>query len=302
MTLESSKELKTGLIAALVSGIFWGLSPIYWKILYPIDSFTIILFRIVLCCIFAFIFSLKNASVKEILLRVIDFKFMKAPIIAGAFITLNWSLYIWAISNERIIETSLGYYIQPLIVCLFGVVVFKEKLVKFKIVAVAFAVIGVMVVVFYFQKPPIIPLTLAVSFATYAVLKKKYSISPMLSLFYETIYIAPLAIGVMIYRDVNGFGIFDFGATYQLYLLPFAGIVTLIPLSIYGYAAPRIPLITLGLSGYIAPTISLILGVAMYNEPFVAVQFISFGIIWIGLGIFTYGQNKELKYKKLKER
>ncbi len=299
MKTRSNSNLKLGFTAALLSGLVWGLLPIFWKALMPIESSTIILYRIVLVAIFAFIIALKNSNAREILRRLKDWQFIRAPIVAGMLITVNWSLYIWAVNAGKIIETSIGYYIEPLLICVFGVVIFKEKFTIYKGVACLFASIGVAVIVIYYFQLPIIAISLAISFGLYAVMKKKYAISPVLSLFYETIFLAPVALGLIIYLEVTGKGTLMSGAEpYQFILLATAGLITILPLGLYAYAAMKIPLISLGLTGYIPPTIAAILGVLMYGETFTIVELATFGIIWIGLVIFTIGENKAIKEEK----
>ncbi len=299
MRTKNNGNLKLGFTAALLSGLVWGLLPIFWKALIPIDSFTIILYRIVLVAIFAFLIGLNKSSAKDILVRLRDWKFIKAPVIAGVLITANWSIYIWAVNAGKIIETSIGYYIEPLLICVFGVIIFKEKFTVYKGVACLLATFGVAIIVIYYLRLPLIAITLAISFGLYAVMKKKYAISPVLSLFYETIFLAPIAIGLIIYLEVTGKGALASGAEpYQFALLTIAGLATILPLGLYAYAAMNIPLISLGLTGYIPPTISAILGVVIYGEVFTLVELATFGIIWVGLVIFTIGENKAIREEK----
>ncbi len=296
---ENEQRLKLGLVAAVCSQLAWGFLPIYWKLLSPIDSTMIIFYRIVLVVLVAFIIGLKNNSAGKILSRIKDWNFIKYPMVAGVLITINWSVYIWAVNNEMIIETSIGYYIEPLIVCICGFFIFKENPTKYKIIAIVLATIAVGVIIFYYWRIPVVALTLAMSFALYAVMKKKFAIGPILSLFYETVLLVPIAIVAIIYLEVTGQGAIDSGATImQFALLSLSGFATLLPLGLFAYAAMNIPLISLGLSGYIAPTVGIFIGVFLYGEHFSYIELISFGIIWIGLAIFTYGEYKGINSKQ----
>ena len=291
MNTDNSANFKLGMIMAVVSQVTWAVMPIYWKSLEPIDSIIVILYRIVLVAVVSFFVSLAKNPATEILARLKDWHFMKIPILAGIFVTVNWSIYIWAVNAGMIVQTSIGYYIEPLIVCSLGVIIFKEKMTKHKVIALSFAFLGVLAIIIYYGKPPIVALGLAFSFAIYAAMKKKFAISPVLSLFYETIYIVPIALGVIIYLEVTGQGAIASGAVpYQFVLLAGVGLATMIPLGCFAYAAMNIPLITVGLSGYFAPTMALFIGVWMYGESFKMIEVISFGIIWIGLAVFTRGQ------------
>ncbi len=301
MTIGNQGNFKLGLLAAVGCNVFWGIMPIFWKMLLPIDSTVIIFYRIVLVAISAFLICLTSYSASSILKRLKDIKFMKIPFLAGILITLNWSIYIWAVNAGMIIDTSIGYYIEPLLVAGLGILIFKEKLTVYKIIAIALAAVGVSVIIIYYFELPFVALSLAITFAVYAVMKKKYAISPVLSLFYETIFLTPIAIVIIIYLECTGQGAIESGASaFQFVMLLFAGVATMIPLGLFSYAAMNIPLISVGLIGYFSPTLSMIIGIFIYGEIFSYVEAISFGIIWIGLAIFTIGQFKEIASKTKK--
>ena len=293
---------KAGMIALLSCTVLWGFLPLYWQALRPIESKVIIFYRIVLvgvCCFF-------------VALKLFGFEGIKAPLrvkgvkmryfLAGALITLNWSIFIWAVNADHVIQTAIGYYIEPLVICLFGVCIFKEKLNIHKKIAIILALIGVIVVLVYFRQIPAIALSLAVTFAVYAAVKKRYDMPPMLSLFYETMFLMPFAFAVIIYLEVTGQGAIGVGETYQYFLLLLCGIATAIPLGLFAFAANNVSLVTLGVAEYIAPSITLLIGIFVMKEPFDIVQLIAFIIIWIGLSFFTYGEIKDSKKAKAKEK
>lgn len=289
------KNYKMGLTAIIGCNLVWGLLPIYWKMLIPIPSSVIIFYRIVLVGLCTFLACLKLYGferIKEPLkIKGNKIKFF----VAGAIIAGNWSIYIWAVNAGHIVQTSVGYYIQPLIVCLFGIVLFKEKLTKYKITALAMAVVGVIVIIVHFGEAPIIALSLAISFAVYGAFKKTFKVEALLSLLYETMFLAPFALAVIIYMEVSGKGAIGVGEPYQYGLLMLAGIMTAVPLGLFASAAKNLPLVTVGVASYISPSMALILGIFLYGEPFDKVQFASFVLIWIGLAVFTYGEKKEMK-------
>lgn len=292
------KNYKMGLTAIIGCNLVWGLLPIYWKMLIPIPSSVIIFYRIVLVGLCTFLACLKLYGferIKEPLkIKGNKIKFF----VAGAIIAGNWSIYIWAVNAGHIVQTSVGYYIQPLIVCLFGIVLFKEKLTKYKITALAMAVVGVIVIIVHFGEAPIIALSLAISFAVYGAFKKTFKVEALLSLLYETMFLVPFALAVIVYMEVSGKGAIGVGEPYQYGLLMLAGIMTAVPLGLFASAAKNLPLVTVGVASYISPSMALILGIFLYGEPFDKVQFASFVLIWIGLAVFTYGEKKEMKKNK----
>ena len=286
------KNYKLGLIAALGCSFLWGILPMYWKLLVPIPSSVIIFYRIFWVGVVTFFAALKLYGWERIK-AALKVKGNKLKFfIAGVIITLNWSIYIWAVNAGFIIQTSIGYYIEPLVVCLFGIIFFKEKITKYNLSAFVLATIGVLVVVIHFGEVPTIAIGLAMTFAIYAALKKLFNVEAILSLLYETMFLVPIALGVIIYLEMTGQGAIGVGEPYQYGLLMLSGLATAIPLGLFAIGANNLPLITLGVTEYLSPSMALILGIFVYNEPFDLVQFISFTIIWIGLVVFTIGEAK----------
>ncbi len=291
--MTEKKNYIKGMQAAIFCSVLWGVLPLYWQALRPIDSGVIIFYRIFLVGLVCFIASSKIYGIREVLKPWKDKKIVLSNIVAGLIITFNWSLYIWAVNADFVIQTCIGYYIEPLMVCVFGVVFFKEKLEKHKLVAIIFAGTGLAVILVHFMQIPFIALGLALSFATYAAIKKTNKLPPLISLFYETVFLMPVALAVIIYLEISGRGALDAGANYQYILLMLCGILTAIPLGLFGVSAQNVPLTTLGITEYLSPSIALVLGIFVMNEPFDMIQFISFVIIWIGLVFFTMGEIKK---------
>lgn len=221
--------------------------------------------------------------------------------IAGALITTNWSIYIWAVNADHVIQTCIGYYIEPLMVCVFGIVFFKEKLTKHKLAAFILACAGVVIILVHFMEVPIIALGLAISFAIYAAIKKSVETPAILSLLYETMFLSPAALIVIIYLELTGKGALGVGQPYQYALLLLVGFCTALPLGLFAFAANKIPLVTLGILEYVSPSISLVIGIFVLKEPFDMVQFLSFAVIWVGLAYFTLGEYRESRRKALED-
>ena len=292
---KDKTQYKEGMIALLLCMFMWGLLPIYWKALIPIDSWIIILYRVFLAFVVSAIFARTKYSWGEIFGPLLhDKKLAIRYFLAGLLITANWSTYIWAVNAGYMIQSSIGYYLEPLVVCLLAIIIFKEKLSKFKVIAFVLATIAIIIQLVHYKEIPGIALGLASTFAIYAAIKKKVDQPPLISMVYETVFFAPIALGIILYLEFTGKGsISMMNAPYQFVLLLFAGIITVIPLVLFGSAAKKVPMVTLGLMEYISPTMGMFLGVFVYHEPVDVVLLISLIIIWIGLGFFTVSEIRE---------
>lgn len=287
-----TKEYKTGLFCALSCALIWGVLPMYWKAIEGVDPFLVMFYRIL--CVFVLIIIVDLIRYKkEGILAPLRKKGAKCTFfLAGILISANWGIYIWAVNADHIIQTSIGYYIEPLAVCVFGVLFFHEKLDKFKIAAFLLALCGVAYMLISYRQIPGIALSLAATFACYAAIKKSVQVDALLALLYETMFLVPIALAVVVYMECTGQGAFTTATGLELGLLSLCGLFTAIPLSLFAMAANRIDFITLGLTEYISPSMALLLGIFLYREPFDATQLISFILIWIGLIIFTVGSVK----------
>ena len=291
---NSKREYRMGLIAGAGTSAIWGILPVYWRWIDAIDSWVIIVYRIFLAGVLCFFLALKSFGMEGIKAPLREKGVMLRYFISGLLVTVNWSTYIWAVNAGHVIEASIGYYIEPLVVSLFGVVIFKERMNGIKKLGVGLVLCAVLAMMIHFQKPPMISLTLAISFAAYTAVKKKYSMSPALSLFYETMFLIPVTFGVILYLEGTGKAAFSMiEAPYQYVLLLFSGVVTAVPLLTLAYAAARIKFVTLGLSQYISPTLTLLIGIFLFREPFDLVQFAAVVLIWIGIIFFTAGEMKD---------
>lgn len=269
--------------------------PIYWQWLKPIDSIVIIFYRIVLVALVCLIAALIVHKKEDILAPLKDKRLLGKLILAGMIITLNWSLYIYAVNSENVIQSCIGYYIEPLVVCLFGMIFFGEKINRHKAIALIMGAIGVVAVVFYFRQVPALALSIAFSFAVYAAIKKGLGMPPIISLLYETIFLAPIALCIVIYIETHGIGALAVASGGKYFLLMFCGLFTAFPLVLFANGANKTSMFILGVTEYISPTLSLFLSIFYFKEDFYPVQLIAFAIIWIGLIFFTIGEYKEYK-------
>ena len=211
---------------------------------------------------------------------------------AGLLLTANWSTYIWAMTTGHMIQASIGYYIEPIVICIFGVVIFSEKFTKYNVTAIGLALIALTIMLIHYRQIPGVALGLAFTWACYSAIKKSTDRPPLIELFYETMFYAVLAVIVIFYIETKGIGALSLGVPGKYALMFLSGLITLIPIALFGSAAKKVTLFVIGLAQYISPTITLLLGIFAYKEPIDRVQVISFAIIWIGLVFFSYGEYK----------
>ncbi|MRG86307.1 EamA family transporter RarD [Salinibacillus xinjiangensis] len=291
------RETKLGIIFAASAYFFWGLLPIYWKLVEAVPAGEILAHRIVWSFVFMLfiLFFSKNWKpfIAETKKLIKNKKRLIGITLASIVISINWLTYIWAVNSEHVIETSLGYYINPLISILLGVIVLKEKLSFWQIIAFIVAMLGVLNMTIHFGSVPWVALLLATSFGLYGLLKKLVQIKAMYGLTIETLIVTPIALLFLL--NVNIGGEPSGGLTAALILLLIGGgIATAVPLLLFAGGAARIPLSMVGFLQYIAPTIMLILGVFVYHEPFTAVHLTSFILIWTSCTIYSLSRTKFL--------
>ena len=283
---------------AVLCALIWGVLPIYWKTLSGINAFTIMLYRIVLLCILVFAADLVIYKWSGIIAPLKKKGAVRIFFLAGLIISSNWGLYIYMVNAGYVIQTSIGYYIEPLVICVFGVVFFKEQMKKYKLAAFLIACAGVCVMLFSYGELPWMALILAVSFAVYAGIKKKLQAPALLSLFYETVFLLPAVVPVIIYLEATGKGVIGSARPGQIGLLCLAGLFTAVPLSLFSMAANCVSLIAMGLTEYISPSTTLLLGIFLFHEGFDIYKLTGFCLIWAALFLFTVGgihDNAKLK-------
>lgn len=290
--MKDDRGYKIGIISMLGCDVLWGVLPLYWQALRPIDSWVIIFYRIFLVGLVAGIASLWIYGLPAIREQLkVRSNLWKFPL-AGCLITCNWSIYIWAVNADHVIQTCVGYYIEPLIVCLLGILIFREKVTRYKLIAMLFALAGLVVILIHFMEPPLIAVSIATSFAVYAAVKKWFDLPPIMSVFLETLFLMLPALCVIIGIEVTGHGALAVATPGKYVLLLCCGVLTATPLSLFAAAATKVPMITVGLLEYLSPSIALLIGIFFMKEPFDAVQLAAFVIIWVGLVFFTYGECK----------
>jgi chloramphenicol-sensitive protein RarD len=283
---------KTGITYGILAYIIWGLLPMYWKLLDDVDAEIVLSHRILWSFGFMLIFILfgKRWTLFIAECRAIfhNKKILFIITTASVIISANWLVFIWAVQHDRVIQTSLGYYINPLVSILLGVIFLKERLSKIQVISCILAAIGVTYLTIDYGVFPWISLFLAVSFALYGLLKKVANINATFSLAIETMIITPVTLLYLLIFIGPTIG-FQAGSMGINSLLLLCGVVTAIPLLLFGNAVLYIPLSMVGFLQYIAPTLMLLIGVFLYGEPFTKAHLITFIFIWISLMLYMSG-------------
>lgn len=288
------ENYKQGIFFGLAAYVLWGVLPVYWKALELVSPFEILSSRFMWSCVFVFLliifqkkWPLFTKEVKQVFSNV---KTGAAMVAAGITISFNWGTFIWAVNNGHIVETSMGYYINPLVSILFAVVFLRERLDKMQLAAITCAFIGVASMVYSFGKIPWVSLTLAFTFALYGLLKKILPVSALTSIMLETLLITPLALVYEYSLWQQGVSFYASGNLQVIMMLTGAGVVTAIPLLFFTAGARLLPLKIIGFLQYISPTLTLLIGVFVYNEVFTASHLLAFGWIWAALLLFIVSQ------------
>lgn len=277
---------KKGLLYAFGAYLTWGLFPIYWKWLHAVPVLQLLGHRVAWSFIMLAIILFATRKWSDLRALAADRKVIRTYAIAALLIGINWLTYVWAVNAGYIIETSLGYFINPLLSVLMGVLFLRERLRPLQWLPVILAAIGVIYLTISYGRLPWIALTLAFSFGTYGLVKKVAPLSSLYGLTLETGILFIPALLYLVYSEFAGQGAFLHTGGLTDLLLIGAGTVTTIPLLMFASAARRIPLSMIGIMQYVAPTLQFLLGVLVYKEPFTATLAIGFGIVWAGLVIF----------------
>ena len=277
---------RNGVITAVIAYTMWGLFPIYFKEVGDVSSLEMLAHRIIWSVPFGALIIIARSQWAEVRRALTHRRTLFFLVLAAVFIALNWLVYIWAVQNEHIFQASLGYYINPLVYVLVGVVFFGERLRSKQVWAVVLAAIGVAVLTISGGEFPLISLTLAVSFTIYGVIRKQVVVGGMPGLFIETLVLLPLASLYMSSLFQSGQAAFSSEAPGQMVLLLLAGPLTVLPLLCFALAARRLDLSMIGFLQFIGPTGQFIVGVA-YGEALTAPHIVCFSFIWVAVVIFA---------------
>ncbi|MBD2000035.1 EamA family transporter RarD [Leptolyngbya sp. FACHB-541] len=281
-----STTTKTGALYAIFAYSSWGLLPIYWKFFGQIPPIEVLSHRIIWSMVFLTGLLLLQRRRAEFAKIWRSPTHLSTLFLTASLLTFNWGLYIYAVNADRVVETSLGYFINPLVNVLLGFVFLKEQLNRWQTLAVVLAGLGVANFIWQLGEVPWIALVLAFSFACYGLLRKVVPVAPMAGLAMETLLVTPIALAATGYWAATGTG--HFGTSWATSLLFIgAGVTTSLPLLWFNNAAKRLRLSTLGFFQYLAPSLQLVLALWLYREPFTLTHAITFGLIWTALILYS---------------
>lgn len=296
------QDQKQGMLFALAAYSMWGLFPIYFKSVADVSPFEVLCHRIIWSFVFLTLFIAASGRWPELMRSIRQKRLLLNLTASAVFVSLNWLVFIWAVGQGRILETSLGYFINPLISLLLGMVFLGERLRRAQWIAILMAVAGVGYQLVLLGSLPWVALFLACSFGMYGLLRKQIVVDPFSGLLIETLLLTPFALLYLLWLEQQSQLTFLSGSVATSWLLVAAGIITSLPLICFAAGARRLTLTLIGLLQYTAPTITFILAIAVYHEPLDANRLVTFALIWTGLILFTaegLWQSKKISVKPL---
>ena len=275
-------EYSLGLLFGFSSYIIWGLFPLYWPLLEPANPLEIVSHRAVWTLVFCLIVLALSKQIRTTLVVMKNPKTMAALLLSTILVSINWITYIWAVNNGHVVEAALGYYINPLIIIAFGVILLREKMRPLQWVAVGIAAVGVLVLTIDYGRLPWVAISLALSWGSYGLVKKKLNLGALEGLAIETLISFIPYLGYLIFLGNQGTGQFGHDPLLTILLIS-AGAVTAIPLLLFNGSTTRLPYSTIGLLQYITPTIQFSIGVWLRHEDMPTARWIGFIVIWFAL-------------------
>ena len=281
--------MNKGYAVILAGYIGWGLFPLYWALLVHVPALEVLLHRMLWSAPVLLLLVLASARrCNQVATALKSWRELKWLLFSGLVVSLNWGIYIWAVANHRVLEASMGYFLTPLLNVLAGVVVFREKLSRSKLVAIFFATAGV---AWYFLSTDILPwvvLAVGFSFALYGLLRKQMETNAVPGLFVEILLLLPFTLALILWLHQQGEATFLNHARQTDWLLILAGPVTVLPLAFFTAGTRMLPMTTVGILFYVTPSLQFFCGIVVLNEAFDFNKLIAFVAIWIGLAIFSY--------------
>ena len=292
------KKSNIGLISTLACYILWGLLPLYWHALEGVNPVFILCNRIIWSAVFTVSILLATKQLGEVRTVFRDKKKMRFMIPAAVSITINWGVYIWAVNAGHLLDSSLGYYMNPLMVFATGIILFHEKCGLYEWIALGLALIGVLIATVAYGAFPWIAIVLALSFSAYGTLKKLAGVGGLTSIAVETLLIGPLALAFVLFAPVSHATVTSL-STAEATMLVLSGIVTATPLILFTFGVNRLPLSTVGFLQYVSPTLQMIIGILVFHEVLTQDRIIAFAFIGAALVFYTIGMVRRAKQASL---
>ena len=288
MSNPVTSRYNSGLLAGIGAYIIWGFVPLYWQLLKPASAPEILSHRVVWSLGLLLLIVYFRKLTREVKNALFDKRKLGLLALAAIFVTINWGMFIWAVNNGHVIETSLGYFINPLVSVALGVLILKEELRGLQKIAVALTFVAVTFLTIALGKPPYIALTLAFSFGFYGLVKKLANVDAIPSLTIETLLLTPFFSAFMFYLNSKNDLSFANGDVAHALWLTTAGVVTVIPLLLFGFAVVRIPLVAIGLLQALGPILQFLLGYYAFKEPMTSARWFGFYLVWLAVIVFSY--------------
>jgi len=276
-----------GALAVLSVYLVWGVLPFYWRTMESINAVEILAHRVVWSCVVSFLLMLAGGGASDIIAPFRSNRRVLVLIMLSSIaITVNWGFFIWAVNNDRILETSLGYFMIPLVSMLFGALVLKERLSRIQWFAIGTAALGLSLEVITLGGLPFVSLSLAISFGSYGLLKKLTAIDSLVGFTIETLFLTPFALACLIWLQATGAAHFPYGVGLTLLLIS-TGVVTSVCLIVFAWGVQRSAMTTVGLIQYTAPFMAFLIGTFVYHEPLPGTRILTFALTWASIIVFT---------------
>jgi len=279
---------RLGQIYAVLAFLFWGgISPVYFKEVSTVEPLEVLIHRVFWSFVILVPLLFFTQQIDSFKNTIKNTKNLKYLFFSTLFISINWLVFIWAVTNNKILEASLGYYINPLVNVFLGFLIFQERMTKNQYIAIFIAFLAIVYQLISFGTLPLVSLVLAFSFAFYGMIRKKVNIGSVVGLTIETLMLLPFALMYILYLiNMNNFSLFS-ESNYIVFMLTLGGAITITPLLLFNGAATRMKLTTLGFYQYIGPSVAFFVAIFIYNETFNQDNMITFILIWIALFIFS---------------
>jgi len=284
---------RAGILATVGAYTFWGLAPIYWKLVEAVPATQLLAHRIVWSVVMLAVLVAVERRGGELARVFTSTRVVLTLVATTALIAVNWLTFIWAMTTERILEASLGYFINPLVTVLLAMIFLRERLTRGRWISIALAGAGVALLAVRVGSLPWISLVLAASFAFYGLLRKTVRADPEVGLLVETLLLSPWMILLLVRADAAGTGAFGHEGVGADLLLVASGAVTALPLLLFTHGARRLPLSTVGFLQYLAPSMQFLLAIAVYGETFTLDHLAAFVLIWLALALFTWDARRQ---------
>ena len=296
MNTEIQKDVnKNSILQVFTAYVLWGVLPVFWKLLAELNAFYVLASRIVwsaIFCLMLIVFTKKTEELKTVLQSR---QLRKTLMCSGIAVAVNWGIYIYAVNGNHILDASLAYYMNPLMVIALGFFLFKERLVMRQWMAIGIAALGILVAVIAYGEFPVFAIVIGSSFAIYGAIKKNVKCDGLISTFVEAAFLTPFALIYILWAEAGQAGAIGVFEEMQFLLFPMAGVVTSIPLLIFSMGVSKVPMSLTGILMYVNPTLQLLIGILLYHETFDTAKGIMFVCVWVGVVLFISARKKSLQ-------